>query len=106
MNPKKKYYNYVHSTTRISIEHTFGMWKQRFRQLYYCKLKSFDLLLHFIRSCVVLHNLCIEYNDIYELESNEEDSVRTTSETSDSRSGIQLRDAICEELYNNRRHRR
>ncbi|XP_017470166.1 PREDICTED: putative nuclease HARBI1 [Rhagoletis zephyria] len=36
----QKYFNKQLSKCRILIEHSFGILKQRFRQLYYCKLKD------------------------------------------------------------------
>lgn len=44
----------------MHVEHTFGILKQRFRKLYYCKLKGISYLCHFIRACCVLHNLSHE----------------------------------------------
>ena len=38
LNSKQKLFNVALSTNRVIIEHCFGMMKQRFRQLYYCKL--------------------------------------------------------------------
>lgn len=45
------------------IEHSFGILKLRFRQLYYCKLRGTKALCHFIRACFVLHNLC-KFSDL------------------------------------------
>lgn len=50
-------YNVTPSSCRVIIENSFGILKQRFRQLYYCKLKGIKKLCHFIRACCVLHNL-------------------------------------------------
>jgi len=55
-------FNKTLSSERIDIEHTFGLLKQRFRQLYYTKLKGVKLISHFVRACVVLHNLADEYD--------------------------------------------
>ncbi len=53
----QKHFNYKLSSSRVMIEHAFGILKQRFRQLYYCRLKGNRTLCHFIRACFVLHNL-------------------------------------------------
>ncbi|KAL4127339.1 hypothetical protein QTP88_011514 [Uroleucon formosanum] len=42
------------------IEHCFGLLKQKFRQLYHCKLRKIEHIAHFIRACCVLHNLAID----------------------------------------------
>lgn len=57
-------YNNAHKTTRNTIERCNGVLKMRFR----CLLK--ERVLHYkpvvacriINSCVVLHNMCMEYN--------------------------------------------
>lgn len=102
LQPKHTFFNFKHSQTRVTIEQAFGMLKSRFRQLFYCKLRSNEVLLHFIRACVVLHNLCIDNNDgVIDLV----DVEATTMENFDgldSRTGIQKRDDICDALFQNR----
>ncbi|KAJ8916386.1 hypothetical protein NQ315_014596 [Exocentrus adspersus] len=56
----EKYYNTKLSHSRIYIEHTFGILKQKFRQLYHLKLRDIHSICHFIRACCVLHNLSLE----------------------------------------------
>ncbi|XP_037927296.1 putative nuclease HARBI1 [Teleopsis dalmanni] len=59
----QKKFNIKHSYARMSIDNAFGMLKQRFRQLYHCKLKGTQKLCHFIMACCVLHNIADE-NDL------------------------------------------
>ncbi|XP_017471897.1 PREDICTED: putative nuclease HARBI1 isoform X1 [Rhagoletis zephyria] len=97
---QQKYYNSKLSKGRVAIEHSFGLLKQRFRQLYYCKLRGIKKLCHFIRACCVLHNLAneddIEYSPESEVvESNENEP------TVSSRRNLR-RDLICDELFSNR----
>ncbi|CAH1988141.1 unnamed protein product [Acanthoscelides obtectus] len=47
---------------RVLTEHTIGLLKQRFRQLYHIKSRDIKFICHFIRACCVLHNLCIDNN--------------------------------------------
>jgi len=56
----EKHFNKTLSRERVCIEHAFGVLKQRFRQLFYTKLRGIKCLCHFIRACVVLHNLADE----------------------------------------------
>ncbi|KAK4882486.1 hypothetical protein RN001_005805 [Aquatica leii] len=51
-------YNKVHSSLRIKVEHTNGILKQRFRQLYHIKLRKIDRIVALVKSYCVLHNLC------------------------------------------------
>ncbi|CAH1954220.1 unnamed protein product [Acanthoscelides obtectus] len=50
------------SHCRVLIEHTIGLLKQRFRQLYHFKSRDIKFICHFIRACCVLDNLCIDSN--------------------------------------------
>ncbi|XP_029173399.1 putative nuclease HARBI1, partial [Nylanderia fulva] len=50
-------FNRIHSQCRISVEHGFGILKQRFRQLYFLKLRNMQFIVKFIFACCVLHNL-------------------------------------------------
>lgn len=61
-------YNYKLSATRVLIENTFGMLKNRFRQLISLDFHTVDKITKCILACCVIHNLCIEFND--EMEDN------------------------------------
>lgn len=50
-------------STRVKIENTFGLLKQRFRQLIRTDMWRVLKTSKFILSCCVMHNLCIERND-------------------------------------------
>lgn len=60
---KQKAFNQKLSSVRIKIEHCFGLLKQRFRQLYHCKIRTMKFLCHFIRACAVCHNIIIKFED-------------------------------------------
>ncbi|CAH1990700.1 unnamed protein product [Acanthoscelides obtectus] len=53
-------YNIKLSKNRCIIEHSFGMLKQKFRQLYHIKLRKIPLIVHFVRAVCVLHNIAIK----------------------------------------------
>lgn len=55
-------YNIKLAKNRYVIEHTFGILKQKFRQLYHVKLRNMQLIVHFIRAACVLHNICLDDN--------------------------------------------
>ncbi|XP_018305733.1 putative nuclease HARBI1 [Mycetomoellerius zeteki] len=88
-------YNHKLSTTRVKIENTFALLKQRFRQLMTLEFITVKRSSNFIISCCVLHNSCImnddylnediddvEYNDverhIYN-EQNQNDRIQAAS---------------------------
>lgn len=98
LNDIEKNYNFTLSKCRIVIEHTFGILKQKFRQLYHLKLRNIDTICHFIRATCVLHNLSVSSNDIYldeiDVENNEvQDDVPNAA-------GNQFRNYIAIVLFN------
>lgn len=56
-------YNDRHTSTRVVIENSFGLLKQRFRQLRYVELTTVDKITLFIVGCCVLHNICLSTGD-------------------------------------------
>lgn len=95
----QKDFNIKLSSCRVSIEHSFGILKQRFRQLYYCKLRGAKKLCHFIRACCVLHNIANEDDLDFIPEDTPEDTVDTTHDGESPRGNI-IRDAIYLEMQN------
>ncbi|KAB0795809.1 hypothetical protein PPYR_01871 [Photinus pyralis] len=101
LTQSQKYFNKRLSQIRVQIEHTFGLLKQRFRQLYYCKLKNIEILCHFIRACCVLHNLADQTDlDCFE-EAKLEENIQTVYEGREE-SGKLLRDEICNKIFRNK----
>lgn len=96
-------FNKTLSRQRIDIEHAFGILKQRFRQLYYCKLRGIKLLCHFIRACIVLHNIADESDLPFVLADEPNDDFNETTDDV-PQNGNSLRDTICQSIWNIRRH--
>lgn len=98
----QKHFNVKLSSCRVKIEHAFGILKQRFRQLYYCKLRSIEVMCHFIRACCVLHNLSGMEEAALSTEPNFEEIDREENEATgvvDSALGKAIRNDICSRLY-------
>lgn len=53
-------YNIKLCRTRYVIEHTFGILKQKFRELYHIKIRDIRFIVHTIRAACVLHNIALE----------------------------------------------
>ncbi|KAL4153210.1 hypothetical protein QTP88_001043 [Uroleucon formosanum] len=66
-------FNKTLSSCRYVIEHCFGLLKQKFRQLYHCKLRKIEHIVHFIRAYCVLHNLAID--DKFQIIIENEDEI-------------------------------
>ena len=88
------------SSTRMSIERAFGRLKGRWRIL----LKRCDVKINhmndIICACIILHNLCIDYNCIYEDGENEfyNDNIqldREDGQVNEELSNKLIRDALC-----------
>ncbi|XP_064482866.1 uncharacterized protein LOC135395701 [Ornithodoros turicata] len=60
----KRKYNLVHSQQRVTIEHAFGVLKQRFQRLYYVDTDSIHQACLIVLGPCVLHNMCAEQDDI------------------------------------------
>lgn len=90
-------FNIKLSSGRVRIEHTFGILKQRFRQLYYCKLRGIKKLCHFIRACCVLHNIANEddLNFTSEISPDVEEEFLNHDQVS---RGNSVRDEICQAM--------
>ncbi|KAK0074698.1 hypothetical protein PV326_012229 [Microctonus aethiopoides] len=60
-------YNYVHSSTRMTIERAIGLLKLRWR---YFKdklpMRRTDLIPHYIMAACILHNICLKRRDYFE----------------------------------------
>ena len=100
--PSHHRFNKTLSSQRVHIEHAFGIFKQRFRQMYFCKLQGSSLLCHFIRACMVLHNIVIDDPKNFEtyLTNNQNDNnielQRRDAEPLEN--GNVVRDEICADL--------
>ncbi|XP_025153259.1 putative nuclease HARBI1 isoform X5 [Harpegnathos saltator] len=109
-------FNRIHSQCRISVEHTFGVLKQRFRQLYFLKLRNMQFIVKFIFACCVLHNMA-NFNDMQYMEEPEDDNHADINaqvllphvlpedrneNPVDERRGCDLRDELCRQLFQRR----
>lgn len=106
LSRKKRNYNYKLSATRVLIENAFGILKARFRQLGRTDFHSVDDTTKFIISCCVLHNLCINADDLWEENENdmENDHVEIVEAPENERENVlrmlgeNKRNTICDLL--------
>lgn len=103
-------FNVKLSGCRVVVEHAFGELKQRFRQLYFLKLRKIERIVKVIHACCVLHNLS-NSNDISMFEDPfDEDSVLQDTENQDDEDNTEivhndryvkrLRDDLCIQISN------
>ena len=60
-----KHYNLLINRTLATIEKAFGMLKNRFRQLMHLDFHKEATKVKFVVACCVLHNICIDRQDLY-----------------------------------------
>nr|CAI5840351.1 unnamed protein product [Callosobruchus analis] len=53
LTAKERHFNKQLSKCRVTIEHTFAMLEQRFRQLYHLEARKIDDVCHFIRAIYI-----------------------------------------------------
>lgn len=76
LSESEKIYNLKFCQTRVKIENAFGVLKCRFRQLMRLDFHNVETMAQFIIACCVLHNICINRDDIYDEEiTNTDDQV-------------------------------
>lgn len=104
----EKNYNKKFSQTRVKIENSFALLKNRFRQLIRTDFASVGRTAKFIISCCVLHNICILNNDFWTEYVDEDggafkenliqESAPTETEANEKKSGEEKRRIICQTL--------
>lgn len=100
LTQQQKRFNYLHSSTRVFIEQSFGLLKGRLRILKFVNVYRTDIIPNIIIACCVLHNMCMKNNDqnieMYVEESNN-DQITTQLVLDDPASHCK-RDMICEQI--------
>lgn len=103
LTQSERSFNRAFCATRVKIENAFGLLKGRFRQLNTTEFLTVCKTSHFIIACCVLHNICIDNDDLFDVDFDElpHDNVgqvpECTMETS-KREGELKRDHICKAL--------
>lgn len=91
-------YNFIQSSTRMIVEHAFGLLKNRWKRMKRLDI-SLDTATDFIIACIVLHNFCIIMNDEWEEDDSDSDSNDDQDvNVNRSVSGSEMRDRICQLL--------
>lgn len=87
LTEKHTNYNTKHATTRVVIERAFGLLKGRFRRLRYVEARCPDNIVTTIVAACVLHNACMEWQDVYDGPLFSENTVADPEPEEDSESG-------------------
>ena len=74
LTPEQRNFNYCHACSRVTGEHSIGILKQRFKQLFHMlDFHSVDKMSRFTIACCVLHNLCVLREDVACFDDDEGD---------------------------------
>lgn len=101
----QRIYNKKLCGTRVLIENAFGLLKLRFRQLMELQFHDVKKMSKFIMCCCILHNLCIDLKDSFDVEIINElnhdeifniDDPQVLGEIELKRRGEQKRNEICD----------
>lgn len=66
----QKRFNSILTQSRQVIERSFALLKGRFRRLQHLQMKRIDLIPSFILACCVLHNICLDGLEEYQVEED------------------------------------
>lgn len=95
-------FNFIHSSTRMVVENAFGLLKGRFRRLlHFTEHKDLERINKIIISACVLHNLCIQRYDLWNVCENAENTnqdVPSQFEEEEEIGGIDRRQQLFNEL--------
>jgi hypothetical protein len=61
----KTHWNFIQSSTRMSVERTFGMLKGRFQENIHIPLHH---VLELVTTCICLHNMCIANSNCFDMD--------------------------------------
>lgn len=85
LTAQQKKFNYILSSSRIVVEHAFGLLKGRFRRLlHFTEHRHIPFVVNIIVCACILHNICIDQNDEFDEIVPEDDNDVSESEDSDS----------------------
>eukprot|EP00111_Clytia_hemisphaerica_P017463 TCONS_00051681-protein len=63
LNPVQRHFNYVLSSTRVTIERAFGLLKGKFQRLNHIEMDNIANINQLIYTCIIIHNFCIFHEE-------------------------------------------
>jgi DDE superfamily endonuclease len=85
---QKENYNHKLSATRVRIENAFGILKGRFNQLRYLKFFNVKKISAFVKACCVLHNICIDLKDDWDMDDSDARSSNMNADVGSSSTAV------------------
>lgn len=76
LTPQQIEFNYMLSSTRMSVERAFGHLKGRFRRIkFFNEYRQMPFIINTVVAACILHNYCIEKDDIYNFPEYHDENV-------------------------------
>ena len=101
LNQQQTSFNHVHNKCRLVIKRAFGILTCRLRRLFSFDSCNMHMLVNYVLSACVLHNLCVLESDVFDVpEVNENDICKDDLFARDGQQirGIQLRQQMMDQL--------
>lgn len=76
LTPQQIEFNYMLSSTRMSVERAFGHLKGRFRRIkFFNEYRQMPFIINVVVAACILHNYCIEKDDTYDFPEYHDENV-------------------------------
>lgn len=73
LSPQQLEFNYMVSSTRISVERVFDLLKRRFRRIkFFNEYRDLSFITNTVVVACILHNYCIDKDDMYDFSKYQE----------------------------------
>lgn len=105
LTEQQKTFNFKLSSTRMVIEHAFGLLKCRFRRLNHINNFEVDICKKIIMACCILHNICIMHKDgtnieaVYDDNNCNENEAEQLENVRAEQVAINRREQVFEEMF-------
>lgn len=76
LTPQQIEFNYMLSSTRMSVERAFGNLKGRFRRIkFFNEYRQIPFIINVVVAACILHNYCIDKNDTYDFPEYHDENI-------------------------------
>ena len=76
LTPQQTEFNYMLSSTRMSVERAFGHLKGRFRRIkFFNEYRQMPFIINVVVGACILHNYCIDKNDAYDFPEYHDENI-------------------------------
>jgi len=93
-------FNFIHSSTRITVEKAFGQLKGRFRRIkFFTEYRDITFITNTVVAACILHNYCINKYDIYDFPEYNDDCLNIANDDEDHNFHNEMQDRRMQLFY-------